>query len=220
MASFMSYATEKNIAKEPERFGRGAIEGVAGPEAANSSAAIAAFIPTLTLGIPGDAVMALILGALMVYNIVPGPDLMIQHSDLFWGLVVSFWIGNAALVVLNIPLIQIWVKLLAIPYRWVFPVVMFFIFIGAYSGYNRLFEVGVVLILGVVGWIFKKLDLQAAPLVMGLILGPLIEEYMRRALTLARGDWTVFVTRPLSGGFVAATVGMLIWVAWRKRKNA
>lgn len=215
MASFMSYATEKTVSKRPGEFGHGAIEGVAGPEAANSSAAITAFIPTLTLGIPGDAVMALMLGALMIQNIIPGPMLMTEHASMFWGLLFSFWVGNFLLLLLNIPLIGIWVKLLSVPYRIIYPVVLFLIAIGVYSVNNNLFDVWQVLLLGLVGYVFNFLGFYPAPVLMGFILGPMVEENFRRALLLSHGDLSTFVVRPLSGAFILVIVLMLAAVGWR-----
>lgn len=219
MASFMSYAIEKKVAKDPSRFGKGAIEGVAGPESANSSAAITAFIPTLTLGIPGDAVMALMLGAMMIHNITPGPQLMTEHPELFWGLLVSFWIGNVMLMILNIPLIGMWVKLLSVPYRLIFPVVLFLVAIGVYSSNNNLFDVYVVLGLGVFGYIAAVLGFQPAPLLLGYVLGPMLEEYFRRALLLSRGDFSTFFTRPLSGTFMAVVIVMLLFVLYKQLRS-
>ncbi|MCX5589661.1 tripartite tricarboxylate transporter permease [Alcaligenes endophyticus] len=219
MASFMSYAIEKKVAKDPSRFGKGAIEGVAGPESANSSAAITAFIPTLTLGIPGDAVMALMLGAMMIHNITPGPQLMTEHPELFWGLLVSFWIGNVMLMILNIPLIGMWVKLLSVPYRLIFPVVLFLVAIGVYSSNNNLFDVYVVLGLGVFGYIAAVLGFQPAPLLLGYVLGPMLEEYFRRALLLSRGDFSTFFTRPLSGTFMAIVIMMLLFVLYKQLRS-
>ena len=213
MASFMSYAVEKKVSRTPERFGHGAMEGVSGPESANSSAAITAFIPTLTLGIPGDAVMALMLGAMMIHDIIPGPQLIIEHPTLFWGLTASFWIGNLMLMVLNIPLIGIWVKLLSIPYRMIYPAVLFLIAVGVFSYNNNLFDVVQVLVIGVFGYGIALLGFQPAPLLLGFVLGPMVEENFRRALLLSRGDFTVFFTRPLSGIFMAVIIMMLIGVA-------
>lgn len=219
MASFMSYATEKKASRTPELFGRGAMEGVSGPEAANSSAAITAFIPTLTLGIPGDAVMALMLGALMIHNITPGPQLMVEYPAMFWGLLVSFWLGNLMLMVLNIPLIGMWVKLLSVPYRLIYPTVLFLIAIGVYSTNNNLFDVSVVLSIGIFGYLAGSLGFQPAPLLMGFILGPMMEENFRRALLLSRGDILIFFERPLSGSFMAVTVLMLATVAYKRLRN-
>jgi len=220
MASFMSYAIEKKTSRTPERFGHGAMEGVSGPESANSSAAITAFIPTLTLGIPGDAVMALMLGALMIHNITPGPQLIVEYPAMFWGLLVSFWLGNLMLMVLNIPLIGIWVKLLSIPYRLIYPAVLFLIAIGVYSTNNNLFDVGAVLVIGVFGYVAVSLGFQPAPLLMGFILGPMMEENFRRALLLSRGDLLIFFQRPLSGSFMAVICLMLALVAWKRLRPA
>lgn len=219
MASFMSYAIEKKMSRNPDRFGKGAMQGVSGPESANSSAAITAFIPTLTLGIPGDAVMALMLGALMINNIVPGPQMIVEHPTMFWGLLASFLIGNVMLMVLNIPLIGVWVKLLSVPYRMIYPVVMFLIAIGVYSGNNNLFDVAVVIGLGVAGYFFAVLGFPPAPLLLGFVLGPMVEENFRRALLLSRGDMSVFFTRPLSGSFMAVTIGMLVYVAFKQLRS-
>ncbi|NYT63796.1 tripartite tricarboxylate transporter permease [Alcaligenaceae bacterium] len=216
IASFMSYAFEKKISKTPERFGHGAIEGVAGPESSNSSAAITAFIPTLTLGIPGDAVMALMLGAMMIHNIQPGPQLMVEHPTLFWGLIASFWLGNLLLLVLNIPLIGMWVKLLSVPYRLIYPAVLFFICIGVYSANNNLFDVGVVLAVGGFGYVVSRLGFEPAPLLLGFVLGPMMEENFRRALLLSRGDMMVFMTRPISGVCMGIAFLMIAMVAYRR----
>lgn len=219
LASFISYAVEKKVAKEPRRFGRGAIEGVAGPEAANSSAAQTAFIPTLTLGIPGDAVMALMLGALMIHNIQPGPQMMTEHPTVFWGLIASFWIGNALLIVLNIPLIGMWVRLLTVPYRLIYPAVLFFICIGVYSANNNLFDVWIVLLVGVFGYVATRLGFEPAPLLLGFVLGPMVEENFRRALLLSRGDLAVFFVRPISGVCMAITISMVLIVAYKRLRQ-
>lgn len=214
MASFMSYAAEKNVARDPRRFGRGAMEGVSGPEAANSSADITAFIPTLTLGIPGDAVMALMLGALMIHNITPGPRILIEHRDLFWGLIMSFWVGNVMLLILNIPLIGLWVKLLSVPYRFIYPSVLFFISVASYTANNSLFDVGVTMLLGVLAFFGAKLKIPPAPLLLAFVLGPMMEENFRRAVLLARGDLSIFITRPLSASFFGAIVLVVVWVIY------
>ncbi len=219
MASFMSWAAEKAVSKQPQEFGRGAMAGVAGPEAANSSAAITAFIPTLALGIPGDAIMALMLGALMIHNIVPGPMLLTEHAAMFWGLIVSFWVGNLLLLLLNIPLIGIWVKLLSVPYRLIYPVVLFLVCVGVYSVNSNFFDVWEVLVLGVLGYLFAVLGFQPAPMIMGFVLGPLIEENFRRALLLSHGDLSVFAVRPLSGAFLLAMVVMLVVVGLRNMRR-
>lgn len=208
IASFMSYAMEKKINKNSKNFGHGAIEGVASPESANSSAAQTAFIPTMTLGIPGDAIMALMLGAMMIHNIQPGPQLMTEHPTVFWGLIASFWIGNLLLLLLNIPLIGMWVRLLSVPYRLIYPAVLLFICLGVYSANNNLFDVWIVLAIGVFGFVFSRLGFEPAPLLLGIVLGPMVEENFRRALLLSRGDMTVFLTRPISG--VCMTVAFII----------
>lgn len=219
IASFMSYAVEKKSSRTPERFGKGAIEGVAGPESANSSAAQTAFIPTLSLGIPGDAVMALMLGAMMIHNIQPGPQLMSEHPTVFWGLIASFWIGNLLLLFLNIPLVGMWVRLLSVPYRLIYPAVLFFICIGVYSANNNLFDVTVVLIIGLFGFVASRLGFEPAPLLLGFVLGPMMEENFRRALLLSRGDMTVFLTRPISGACMAVVFAMLAWVAVKRLRQ-
>jgi TctA family transporter len=206
IASFVSYAVEKKISKSPERFGSGAIEGVAAPEASTHSAVQGDFIPTMSLGIPGDAVMALLLGALMIHGISPGPQLINTHPDIFWGLIASFWIGNIMLVILNVPLIGIWVKLLTIPYRYLCPSALLFVCIGVYSAQNRLFEVGETLFFGVFGYVLFALGFQPAPLLLGFVLGPKLEEAFRRAMLLSRGDLTVFLTRPISAVFISLAV--------------
>ncbi len=223
IASFMSYAVEKRVAKEPERFGKGAIEGVSAPESANNAAAQTAFIPTLTLGIPGDAVMALMLGALIIQGIQPGPRLMTEHPELFWGLIASFWLGNIMLVILNIPLIGLWVRILRIPYSILYPAILLFICIGVFSINNSYFDVLTVMLLGLMGYGMILLRFEPAPLILGFILGPLMEEHLRRAMLLSRGDLTVFVTRPISASFLAVTFLLLafaIWATMRGRGGA
>ncbi len=214
IASFMSYAVEKRVAKEPERFGRGAIEGVAAPESANNAAAQTAFIPTLTLGIPGDAVMALMLGAMIIAGVQPGPRLVTEHPEIFWGLLASFWIGNVLLLVLNIPLIGIWVKMLQIPYRILYPAILLFICIGVFSVNNNVFDIYVVLAFGVMGYLLMLLKFEVAPLLLGFILGPLMEEHLRRAMLLSRGDPAVFLERPISATFILLTTALLLWATW------
>ena len=210
IASFSSYMLEKKIAKDPSRFGKGAIEGVAGPESANNADAQCKFIPTLTLGIPASAVMALMLGALTIQGIAPGPQVMTQKPDLFWGLVASMWIGNAMLVILNLPLVGLWVMLLKVPYRLLFPAIMAFSCIGIYSVNNSPFELYLTAIFGIIGFVWMKLDMPPAPMLLGFVLGPLMEENLRRALLISRGDPTVFFTRPISLGFMIATALIVI----------
>ncbi|MCI0755579.1 tripartite tricarboxylate transporter permease [Teichococcus vastitatis] len=211
IASFLAYAVEKKVSRHPERFGQGAIEGVTAPESANNAAAQTAFIPTLTLGIPGDAVMALMLGAMIIQGIQPGPRLVTEHPELFWGLIASFWIGNVMLVVLNLPLIGIWIKMLAIPYRILYPAILLFICIGVFSVNNNAFDILLVLVFGVIGYAMMLLKFEPAPLVLGFILGPLMEEHLRRAMLLSRGDPMVFLERPISAGFLMVTTALLVW---------
>lgn len=199
LAAFMSYAVEKKVAREPDRFGHGAIEGVAGPESANSSASITAFIPTLTLGIPGDAVMALILGALLIHDVKPGPLIIEKYPELFWGLTVSFLIGNLMLLILNIPFIKIWVKLLRLPYRYMFPMILVLICIASFSESNNYFDVYMVIVVGFGAFLLRKVGIEGAPLLLGFVLGPMMEENFRRALLLSRGDLLTFIVRPISG---------------------
>ncbi len=210
IASFSSYMVEKKLAKDPSRFGKGAIEGVAGPESANNADAQCKFIPTLTLGIPASAVMALMLGALTIQGIAPGPQVMTQKPDLFWGLVASMWIGNLMLVILNLPLIGLWVSLLKVPYRLLFPCIMAFSCIGIYSVNNSSFELYLTALFGVIGFVWMKLECPPAPMLLGFVLGPLMEENLRRALLISRGDPSVFVTRPISLGFMIATVMIIV----------
>ena len=209
IASFMAYALEKRIAKDPSRFGRGAIEGISSPEAANNASVQAAFIPTLSFGIPGDAVMAVLLGAMLIHGITPGPSFIANEPAMFWGLVMSFWVGNILLLVLNIPLIGLWVRLLTIPYHLLYPAVLVFICIGVYSSSNSVFDIFVVLIFGIIGYIMRKFEYPAAPVLLGFILGPLLEENFRRSLLLAGGDMTVFVTEPISLVFLLMTLAFL-----------
>jgi TctA family transporter len=214
---------EKKVAKDQSRFGKGAIEGVAGPEAANNSAAQTAFIPTLTLGIPGSGTMALMLGALTIQGIAPGPQVMTAKPDLFWGLIASMWIGNLLLVVLNLPLVGMWVQLLKVPYRWLFPSIIMFCAVGNYSVNNSAMDLYLVGIMGILGYTLVKLDCPPAPLILGFVLGPLMEENLRRALLISRGDPTVFFTRPISLGFMLAAVFILVIMilpAIRKKKEA
>jgi len=220
LSAFAAYTLEKKIAKDPSRFGKGAIQGVAGPESANNAGAQTSFIPLLTLGIPPNAVMALMVGAMTIHSIQPGPQVMTSNPQLFWGLIASMWIGNVMLVVLNLPMIGIWVKLLKVPYRLLYPAILLFCCIGVYSLQNNVFDVLMTALFGVLGWVFVKLECEPAPLLLGFILGPLMEENLRRALLLSRGDPTVFFTRPLSlGMLVAAGLLLLIIVLPAVRKT-
>jgi TctA family transporter len=210
ISAFASYMVEKKVAKDPSRFGKGAIEGVASPEAANNAAAQTSFIPTLTLGIPGSATMALMLGALTIQGIAPGPQVMTSKPDLFWGLIASMWIGNLLLLVLNLPLVGMWVQLLKVPYRWLFPAIIMFCAIGNYSINNSPMSLYLVGIMGILGYVLVKLECSPAPLSLGFVLGPLMEENLRRALLISRGDPSVFFTRPLSLSFMLAAAFVLV----------
>ena len=210
IASFIAYAIERRVSRTPERFGKGAIEGIASPEAANNAAAQGAFIPTLSLGIPGDATSAILLGALMIHGITPGPNLIINEPAFFWGLVASFWIGNIVLLILNIPLIGVWVSILRIPYRALYPAMLFFVCIGVYSINNSMFDVYVALLFGVIGAVMMILGFPAAPLLLGFILGPLIEEHLRNALLISRGGFGILVHSPISMGFHIASALLIL----------
>ncbi|WP_274424956.1 tripartite tricarboxylate transporter permease [Chelativorans sp. YIM 93263] len=225
MATFIAYAVERRVAKDPSRFGKGAVEGVAAPESANNAAVQAAFIPTLSLGVPGDAVMAILLGALMIHGIIPGPQFIQEQSTLFWGLVASFWIGNIMLLVLNVPLIGLWVRLLTVPYRVLYPTMLFLICVGVYSVRSNPFDVGVALAFGILGFFMNMLRYPTAPVLLGFILGPLIEEHFKRALLVSRGDLAIFIERPISAGLLALALGLLLLSLWQalrawRRRNA
>ncbi|MGQ0547607.1 MAG: tripartite tricarboxylate transporter permease, partial [Betaproteobacteria bacterium] len=213
LSSFGAYTVEKKLSKHPEEFGKGAIEGVAGPESANNAGAQTSFIPMLTLGIPGNAVMALMIGALMIQGIAPGPQVMSEKPELFWGLIASMWIGNLMLVVLNLPLIGIWIRLLTIPYRFLYPSILVFMAIGVFSLSNNPWDVLIMAVFGLIGYVCVKLECEPAPMILGFILGPLMEENLRRAMLLSRGDPTVFFTKPISAGFMIAAVLLLVAVA-------
>jgi putative tricarboxylic transport membrane protein len=210
IASFAAYTFEKRISKDPSRFGKGAIQGVAAPESANNAAAQTAFIPLLTLGIPPNAVMALMVGAMTIHGIVPGPQVMTKQPELFWGMIASMWIGNLMLVIINLPLVGVWVTLLRVPYRLLFPSIIVFCCIGIYSINNSPTDVMISAMYGVVGYWLIKHDFEAAPMLLGFVLGPLMEENLRRAMLIARGDATVFFTRPISGGLLAVAILLLI----------
>lgn len=215
LSSFASYAAEKKLAgdKADPPFGYGNIRGVAGPESANNAGAQTSFVPMLTLGIPSNAVMALMIGAMMIHDIVPGPQVMQSDPGLFWGLIISMWIGNLILVVLNLPMIGVWVQLLRVPYRWLFPAILVFCCIGVYSINNNVWDVWIAIFFGFAGYVFGKLGCETAPLVLGFILGPMMEENLRRAMLLSRGDPSVFVSSPISCGLLIAAVLMVFLVA-------
>jgi TctA family transporter len=214
LSAFAAYTIEKKTKLKPGEvpFGQGNIRGVAAPESANNAGSQTSFIPLLTLGIPPNAVMALMVGAMTIHNIQPGPQVMTSNPELFWGLIASMWIGNLMLVILNLPLIGVWIKLLSVPYRWLFPAIVLFCAIGVYSTNNNTWDIWMVAAFGAVGYTFIKLGLEPAPLLLGFILGPMMEENLRRALLLSRGDWSVFVTRPLSASLLVAALALLVVV--------
>jgi TctA family transporter len=210
LGSFTAYSVEKKLSKTPEQFGKGAIEGVAAPESANNAGAQTSFIPMLTLGIPSSPVMALMIGALIIQGIQPGPTVMTEQPALFWGIIASMWIGNLFLVILNLPLIGIWVRMVSVPYHLLYPAILVFCGVGVFSLNNSTFDVYLMAIFGLLGYVFAKLDCEPAPMMLGFILGPMMEEYLRRAMILSRGDPTTFLTRPISATLlVIAVVAML-----------
>ncbi|MBA2350963.1 MAG: tripartite tricarboxylate transporter permease [Burkholderiales bacterium] len=220
MGSFAAYSLEKKISKNSAQFGKGAIEGVAAPEAANNAGAQTSFIPMLTLGIPSNPVMALMIGAMIIQGIQPGPSVVTEQPALFWGIIVSMWIGNLFLIVLNLPLIGLWVKIITVPYHLLFPAILVFTAIGVFSLNNREFDIYLMALFGLLGYIFVKLDCEPAPLLLGYILGPMMEEYLRRVLLISRGDPIVFVTRPISAAMLAlAVIAMIIVLAPAIRKK-
>ena len=212
LASFASYSLEKKLAREPQKFGRGAVQGVAGPESANNAGAHTSFIPMLTLGIPPNAVMALMVGAMAIKGIQPGPQLMSSHPALFWGLICSMWIGNLMLVLLNVPLIGAWIKLLTVPYRFLFPGLVVLSCIGVYALRNDTFDVYMSALFALMGYVFHKLKCEPAPLMLGFILGPMMEENLRRALQMSNGDWSTFATRPVSAGLLLVAAALVTTV--------
>jgi TctA family transporter len=226
IASFAAYAVEKRAAKDPSRFGKGAIEGVVGPEAANNAGAQTSFIPMLTLGIPPNVVMALMIGGMMIHNIQPGPQVMTKNPELFWGLIASMWLGNLVLVVLNLPLVGIWVRLLSLPYRFLYPAIILFCCIGVYTLSNNTFDVALVVLFGALGYLLVRIDCEPAPMLLGFILGPMMEEFFRRALIIERGDFMVFFNRPISACLLAAALLVLASMSlpaitvWRRRAIA
>jgi TctA family transporter len=210
IAAFLAYAIEKRVSRTPERFGTGAVEGIAAPEAANNASVQSAFIPTLCIGIPGDAVMAFMLGAMILHGIVPGPSVINEQPELFWGLVASFWVGNVLLVLLTLPLIGVWVKVLAIPRNILYPCILFLICVGVYSVHNDVFDVFQAIVFGIVGFVLTKLKYPVAPILLGYILGPLVEENFRRTLFVSNGDFSAFVSTPVSCTFLILSVLLLI----------
>jgi len=224
LGSFAAYSIEKKISKNSAEFGKGAIEGVAAPESANNAGAQTSFIPMLTLGIPSNPVMALMIGAMIIQGIQPGPLVMTQQPALFWGIIASMWIGNLFLIILNLPLIGMWVRIVTVPYHILFPAILVFCGIGVFSLKNTEFDVYLMALFGLVGYVFIKLDCEPAPMLLAFILGPLMEEYLRRAMLLARGDWTVFFRRPISATLLGlgavAVIAAGIPALTRKREEA
>jgi putative tricarboxylic transport membrane protein len=220
IASFASYAAEKKASKTPERFGTGMIEGVAGPEAANNAAAGGGFIPLLTLGIPANAVMAILLGALMIHGLQPGPLLVKQAPDVFWGIITSMYIGNVMLLVLNLPLIGLWVRLLRTPYPLLFPLILLFCLVGTYSLSNNVGDGIVMLVFGGLGYLMKKFDFEGAPMILAMVLGPMMEESLRQSLILSEGSFGIFLSRPIATGFFVAALALLVFPLLRRRAQA
>jgi putative tricarboxylic transport membrane protein len=224
LGSFSAYTLEKKIAKDPSRFGKGAIEGVAAPESANNAAAQTSFIPLLTLGIPSNPTMALMIGAMIIHGIQPGPQIMTAKPELFWGMIASMWVGNVMLVILNLPMIGMWVKLLSVPYRFLYPAILIFCCIGVYSISNAWMDVLLAALFGFIGYVFIKFECEPAPLLLGFVLGPMMEENLRRALLLSRGDPAVFVTRPISLTLLVISAGLLLMMmapsVMKKREEA
>jgi putative tricarboxylic transport membrane protein len=213
ISSFVSYALEKRFSRHPEQFGKGAIEGVAGPEAANNSASSGSFIPLFSLGIPSNVVMALLLGALMLHGLRPGPLMLTEHPEVFWGTVASMYVGNVMLLALNLPLIGMWVQILKIPYKTLFPLILLFCLIGSYSVSSNVFDIYVMLAFGVLGYFLRKLNYEPAPLVLAFVLGPLLEKNLRQALILSDGSPQIFLSRPLSAGALLISVFLLLSAA-------
>jgi putative tricarboxylic transport membrane protein len=224
LGSFAAYAIEKKVSKHGKEFGTGAIEGVAAPESANNAGAQTSFIPMLTLGIPSSPVMALMIGAMIIQGIQPGPSVMIEQPTLFWGIIVSMWIGNFFLIILNLPLIGMWVRLVSVPYHYLFPAILVFCSIGVFSLNNTEFDIYLMALFGLLGYIFVKLDCEPAPMLLAFILGPLMEEYMRRALLLSRGDPMIFIKRPISATLLAlgviAVATATLPALYKKREEA
>ena len=210
LASFTSYAVEKRVSRHPEKFGTGMIEGVAGPEAANNSATGGAFIPLLTLGIPSNVVMAILLGAMMIHGLQPGPNLIHEHSDVFWGVITSMYVGNGILLLLNLPLIPLWVQVLKVPYALFFPLILLFCLIGAYSISFAMFDMVIMIVFGIIGYLMKKADYEAAPLVLALVLGNLFEDSLRQSLMLSDGSFLIFFNRPIAAIFLWVAIVLLI----------
>jgi putative tricarboxylic transport membrane protein len=219
IASFMSYAVEKKVSKHPERFGKGAIEGVAGPESANNAASSGAFLPLLTLGIPSNVVMAMLFAGLLIHNIRPGPLLLQQHPDLFWGVIISMYVGNVMLLILNLPLIRMWVQITKIPFLFLYPLIILFCVIGVYSINNSIFDLWVMFIFGMIGYLLRKCDYEPAPLVLAYVLGPMLEQAMRQSLLISNGSFMIFLIRPISGSCLAVATFLLVLSGVRYAKG-
>ena len=219
IASFMSYATEKRFSRTPGKFGKGHLPGLSAPEAANNAASQTGFIPTLTLGIPGDAVMALIIGALILNGIIPGPRLMVDQPLLFWGVIASFFVGNIILLLINIPLIRLWVLLLRIPYQKLYPIIIVMICVGVYSHRTSVVDVVLTLAFGIVGYLMKSYRFEPAPVLLGFVLGPLLEDNFRRTMLIYRGDFLIFVERPISAGLLACTTALIVFSVYSAIRN-
>jgi putative tricarboxylic transport membrane protein len=215
-ASFMSYAMERRMAREPERFGKGAIEGVAGPESANNAAVAGSMIPLLSLGIPSNPITALLLGALIIQGIQPGPLFITQRPDLFWGVIAAMYIGNVMLLVLNLPLIGLWVQMLRIPYRFLFPVIVLLAMVGTYSANKNVFDLWMMLGFGVLGWLLRKLEYDIAPFILAFILAPLLEQSLRQSMTMSVDGAMILFQRPVSAGLVAASALLLVLMVIRQ----
>jgi putative tricarboxylic transport membrane protein len=223
ISSLVSYAVEKKLAKNPEEFGKGAIQGVAGPESANNSAASASFIPLLTLGIPGNAAIAMIFAALLIQGVTPGPFLITEKPDVFWGVVASMYIGNVMLLILNLPMVGIWVQLLRVPYKILAPIIVLFCCVGVFSVRNSVFDIWVMGIFGVLGYIFRKVGLEPGPMILAFVLGPILERSLRQALLISAGSPTIFFTRPISGALMGCLILFLalqVYMNTRKQKKA
>jgi putative tricarboxylic transport membrane protein len=219
LASFVSYGVEKRISKHPERFGKGAIEGVAGPESANNAASSGCFIPLMTLGIPSNVVMAMLFGGLLIHGLQPGPLLLKEHPHIFWGIITSMYIGNIMLLLLNLPLIGIWVQLLKVPFRFLFPMIILFCLVGVYSVNNSVLDIGIMIIFGVFGYIMRKCDYEPAPLVLAYVLGPMLEQGLRQSLLMSEGSFTIFLLRPISAFSLMIGVFLLIMAFLKSRKK-
>ena len=222
LGSFASYTVEKKLARDPSRFGRGAIEGVAGPESANNAGAQTSFIPLLTIGIPPNAVMAIMVGAMTIHGIIPGPQVINTNPDLFWGLIASMWVGNLMLLIINLPLINIWVRLLKVPYRLLFPAIILFCCVGVFSINGSAVDIVIMAVFGLVGYLMSKVGFEPAPLLLGVVLGRMMEEAFRQSMIMSSGQWNIFVTRPISGGlllFAAVTLVIVLLPTIRKRRE-